>query len=86
MGECMPQKFTSFSVSSMWVCATKCVQCSLLNPKDRLSVIANLKANYQQEAKTVELYHLEPHLRKSFGRWEESGAAHKGCTGLSNGR
>lgn len=65
------KKFTSFPVSSMWVHATKWVQCSLLISRDQLSVIAHLKSKYQWEAETGELYLMEQHLRKSFGRWEE---------------
>lgn len=65
------KKFTSFPVSSMWVHATKWVRCSLLISRDQLSVIAHLKSKYQREAETGELYLMEQHLRKSFGRWEE---------------
>lgn len=54
---------TSSSVSSLRVHAAEWVQCSLL-----ISVIANLKADYQQEAERVELCLMELHLRKSFGR------------------
>lgn len=43
----------SFFVSSICANETKWVQWALLIPRDQLSVIANLKANYQQETETV---------------------------------
>lgn len=76
--------FTSFCFSSMWVHATNWVQCSLLIPRDQLSVIANLIARYQQEAKTVELCLMELHLRKSFGRERRVRSIPKRCTGISS--
>lgn len=78
------KKFTSFCFSSMWVHATNRVQCSLLIPRDQLSVIANLIARYRQEAETVELYLMELHLRKSFGRERRVRSIPKRCTGISS--
>lgn len=62
-------------VSSIWVHATKWVHWALLIPRDQRNVIANLKANYQQEAEIVQLYLTELHLRKSFGRREGNGVS-----------
>lgn len=54
MGGCVPEKtLHSFFVSRICVHATKWVQWALFIPRDQLSVIANLKENYQQEAETV---------------------------------
>lgn len=53
------KKLTSSSSFSMWVHATEWVQCPHLTPRDQLSIIANLKANYQQEAEAVDFYLMD---------------------------
>lgn len=52
--------------------------------KDQLSDVANLKGNYPQETKTVKRRLMGPHLRKSFGRWEQRGEAPQAH--VSNGK
>lgn len=77
MDDCVPENVHTPFLSRMWVHAAKWVHCSPRIPRDQFSVIAHLEADYQQEAVTVELYLMELHLRKSFGRERRGGSAAK---------
>lgn len=53
MGDCVPEKLYILFCFKYMYTWNKWVQWALLIPRDQLSVIANLKANYQQEAETI---------------------------------